>query len=308
MRIIFAGTPDFAVSALEKITTQHQVVAVLTQPDRASGRGQKINLSPIKLCALKHNLPILQPRNLKSQEIQQKLKSFNADIMVVAAFGMILPLEVLKIPKIACLNIHASLLPRWRGAAPIQRAILHGDKTSGICIMQMDEGLDTGAVYSRVETKINENENAQQLHERLKVIGANEVVQVLANIQQLRATPQSNTNACYAEKISKQEAIINWQHDCTAIVNKIRAFNPYPVAQTSLKGKTVRIWQAHKSTLTTKKMPGTIISFTPDLMAVACKDGVIELTKLQLAGKKPMTIRDFYNGHKDIRENLDTFV
>ena len=308
MRIIFAGTPDFAVLALEKITAQHQVVAVLTQPDRASGRGQKLSFSPVKLCALKHNLPVFQPQNLKSKDIQQKLKSFNADIMVVAAFGMILPLEVLKIPKIACLNIHASLLPRWRGAAPIQRAILHGDTTSGICIMQMDEGLDTGAVYSRVETKINENENAQQLHDRLKIIGANEVVQVLANIQQLKATPQSNTNACYAEKIRKQEAIINWQHDCTAIVNKIRAFNPYPVAQTSLKGKTVRIWQANKSTLTTKNKPGTIISFKPDLMAVACKDGVIELTKLQLAGKKPMTIRDFYNGQKDISETLDTFV
>ena len=235
LKIIFAGTPDFAASALSAlIESEHDVVAVYTQPDRPAGRGRKLRASPVKELALKHDIPVLQPEKLKDAETHDVLRSFNADVMIVAAYGLILPQAVLDIPRLGCLNIHASLLPRWRGAAPIQRAIAAGDKESGITIMQMDAGLDTGDILLLSHCPINDNDNGGDLHDRLAEMGASSILEALKDIESGNTKPikQDDALATYAHKLDKKEAIINWKDSAENIERLIRAFNPWPVAFT----------------------------------------------------------------------------
>lgn len=263
LRIIFAGTPDFAASALTAlINSEHEVVAVYTQPDRPAGRGRKLRASPVKEVALKNTIPVLQPENLKEKETQDELRAFNADVMIVAAYGLILPQVVLDIPRLGCLNIHASLLPRWRGAAPIQRAIAANDKESGITIMQMNAGLDTGDILQLSSCPITDNDSGGDLHDRLAEIGANAILETLQNLQSdtLKPTVQDDSLATYAHKLDKKEALINWQNSAAEIERLIRAFNPWPVAFTYLNDKPLRIWQAQALKQNSDLVAGTVIS------------------------------------------------
>jgi len=300
LRIIFAGTPDFAASALSAlIKSEHQVVAVYTQPDRPAGRGRKLHASPVKEVALEHDIPVLQPENLKETAAQDMLRTFNADVMVVAAYGLLLPQAVLDIPRFGCLNIHASLLPRWRGAAPIQRAIAAGDTKSGITIMQMNAGLDTGDILQLTECPITDDDTGGSLHDRLAEIGATAILQTLNDLanNNLTATPQDDTQACYAHKLDKKEAQINWHHSAIEIERLIRAFNPWPVAFTSLNDKTLRIWQAQALDSKAASEPGTVICCDKKGIDIACGEGLLRLLKLQPSGSKAMDVAAFMNGH-----------
>ena len=266
-RIIFAGTPDFAAEALSAlISSEHDVVAVYTQPDRPAGRGRKLRASPVKEVAVKNDIPVLQPENLKETETQDVLRAFNADVMVVAAYGLILPQAILDIPRFGCLNIHASLLPRWRGAAPIQRAIAADDKESGITIMQMNAGLDTGDILHLSSCPITEKDTGGDLHDRLASIGANAILETLKVLcsDALKPVVQDDSLATYAHKLDKKEAQINWYHSAVEIDRLIRAFNPWPVAFTLIDDKPLRIWQAqalsNEPNTETDIKPGTILS------------------------------------------------
>lgn len=304
LRIIFAGTPDFAASALSAlIKSEHKVVAVYTQPDRPAGRGRKLRASPVKDVALQHDIPVLQPENLKETEAQDELRIFNADVMVVAAYGLILPQVVLDIPRLGCLNIHASLLPRWRGAAPIQRAIAAGDKESGITIMQMNAGLDTGDILQLVSCPISNDDNGGSLHDRLAEMGANAILKTLSELDSDKIQPmqQDDSLATYAHKLDKKEAQINWQHSAIEIERLIRAFNPWPVAFTIFNEKTFRILQAQvlpaSSNLQPDIKPGTIISSDKKGLDVSCGEGILRLLIIQPAGSKAMDVAAFMNGH-----------
>lgn len=305
LRLIFAGTPDFAAIALSAlIHTEHDVVAVYTQPDRPAGRGQKLHTSPVKEVALANNIPVLQPENFKSTETREILKSFNADIMIVAAYGLILPQAVLDIPRSGCLNIHASLLPRWRGAAPIQRAIAAGDKETGITIMQMDAGLDTGDILHCIHTPIRDDETGGSLHDRLAAIGADAIVETLSKLgnNQLHPVKQDGALATYAHKLDKTEAEINWQDSAINIERQIRAFNPWPVAHTHLLNNTLRIWSAKAIQAESKNMTqilpaGSIIELSGKGIDIVCGQGVLRILKLQPAGSKAMDVAAFMNGH-----------
>lgn len=300
LRLIFAGTPDFAATALAAlIKSEHEVVAVYTQPDRPAGRGRKLRASPVKEVALENNIPVLQPENLKEAEAQEKLRSFNADVMIVAAYGLILPQVVLDIPRLGCLNIHASLLPRWRGAAPIQRAIAAGDKESGITIMQMNAGLDTGDILQLSPCLISDEDNGGSLHDRLAEIGANAILETLTNLTNNKITPvpQDDALATYAHKLDKQEAQINWQNSAIEIDRLIRAFNPWPVAFTLLDDKPLRIWQAQVLEIKTGAKPGTVIACDKKGIDISCGDGVLRILKLQPSGSKAMDVAAFMNGH-----------
>ncbi len=298
MKIIFAGTPVFAASALEAlIAAGHKIVLVLTQPDRPAGRGMKMVASAVKLLALEHNLTLLQPATLKSPEIHLRLQEFEADVMVVAAYGLILPEVVLNIPTLGCLNIHASLLPRWRGAAPIQRAILAGDQETGITIMQMDVGLDTGAMLLKESVPIGQTDTTATLHAKLCLLGAHNIVKALILLQQqkLIAKVQDDTLACYAPKIKKLEAKIDWQLNSDQISRVVRAFNPSPGAYTFWQGKMLKIWQV-KLIVGESGKPGEIISVGRDGVAVACNGGVLLLEILQKSGGKKLTSVEFLTG------------
>ncbi|MDH5368649.1 MAG: methionyl-tRNA formyltransferase [Gammaproteobacteria bacterium] len=300
LKIIFAGTPDFAATALAAlIKSAHQVVAVYTQPDRPAGRGRKLQASPVKQLALENNIPVLQPENLKETEAQEILRSFHADVMVVAAYGLILPQFVLDIPRLGCLNIHASLLPRWRGAAPIQRAIAAGDKESGITIMQMNAGLDTGDILQLAPCPINDDDNGGSLHDRLAEIGANAILKTLNDLDSGKIKPQAQDDslATYAHKLDKQEAQINWQNSAVEIERLIRAFNPWPVAFTILNNKTLRIWQAQVLQQVSDAEAGTVISCDKKGIDISCGEGVLRLLKLQPSGSKVMDVAAFMNGH-----------
>jgi methionyl-tRNA formyltransferase len=302
MRLIFAGTPDFAVPALQKLASRHEVALVLTQPDRPAGRGRKIIKSPVKETAETLEIPVYQPHTLKTEEAIQPLRECNADVMIVVAYGMILPSTVLELPRLGCLNIHASLLPRWRGAAPIQRAIIAGDKETGITIMHMDEGLDTGDMLLTCSTPIDDKETAQQLHDRLCQMGGEAIIAALDALEAGTLTPviQDNQHATYAHKLQKTEAAIDWNRDTLTIYNTIRAFNPWPVAQSSLQGEICRIWEATIAHTSSTAPPGTIIGLSPRGMEVVTGDGVLNILRLQLPGKKAVTIQDFVNGKPDI--------
>ncbi len=300
LRLIFAGTPDFAAEALHAlIQSPHEIVAVYTQPDRPAGRGQKLTPSPVKQLALQHQLTVLQPVSLKTAEATAQLRALDADVMVVAAYGLILPPEVLEIPRYGCLNIHASLLPRWRGAAPIQRAILAGDSETGITIMQMDKGLDTGAMLLKLTCPITGKDTAASLHDRLASLGAEAIITALDQLPTLTATPQDDREATYAAKLTKQEAVIDWHRPAEELDRQIRAFNPWPVAQTRVNGQTLRIWSAQSLTDKANVPPGTVIGCDKQGIDIACGEGVLRLTWLQPAGSKPMDVAAFLNGRPD---------
>ena len=298
MNIIFAGTPHFAASALAAIlNTDHKVLAVLTQPDRPAGRGMQLTASPVKQLAVEHGIPVLQPSSLKPEAIQQTLSELKADVMVVAAYGLILPAEVLNIPRLGCLNIHASLLPRWRGAAPIQRAILAGDTETGITIMQMDVGLDTGDMLFKYPCPILEKEDAQTLHDKLAAIGATSIVEALRNLENGKVHPekQDDSKACYAAKLTKQEALIDWSQEAVVLERAIRGYFPFPIAHTTFNGITIKLMRARIGPLDAA-MPGTILAVTKGEIVVACGRGTLALEILQKPGGKPLPVAQFVQG------------
>ena len=301
MRVIFAGTPDFAASALAAlIEAGHEILVVLTQPDRPKGRGMKLTPSPVKTLALQHNLPVWQPENLKDVSIQQQLRDLQADVMVVAAYGLLLPAAVLNIPEHGCLNIHASLLPRWRGAAPIQRAIEAGDVESGVCIMQMDVGLDTGDVLLSRNTPITDDTTAAQLHDALAVIGAEAIVEALAKLPELIAVPQPEAGVTYAQKLSKADAEIDWALGAKQIHNKIRALNPVPGAWSSLNGHVIKVWASSVVEMSSTAVEGSIVVADKQGIAVQTGEGVVLITELQASGSKRMAAAAFVAGHADL--------
>ena len=301
MRIIFAGTPDFAATTLAALlTTEHEICAVYSQPDRPAGRGRKLTASPVKQLAIQHHIPVEQPLNFKAEADREILARYQADLMIVVAYGLLLPQSVLDTPRLGCINVHASLLPRWRGAAPIQRAILAGDKKTGVCIMQMEAGLDTGPVIQRAEIAIEANDTGEQLHDKLAQLGASTLLETLKNFEQLQsqAIPQDNADSCYASKLLKAEANIDWSQSAQQIDRQIRAFNPWPIAQTLWQDKMLRIWGAvvidsHNQNTT----PGTIIQVERQGVDVATGDGVLRLLSIQSPGKKAMPVHDFLNAH-----------
>jgi methionyl-tRNA formyltransferase len=300
LKIIFAGTPEFATGALRALLgTEHDVVAVYTQPDRPAGRGRKMQLSPVKQLALEKNLVIRQPKTLKEAEVQQELADLDADLMVVVAYGLLLPQAVLDIPRLGCLNIHASVLPRWRGAAPIQRAILAGDQETGITIMQMETGLDTGPMLRVAKTPIHETEQASSLHDRLAEIGAQTLLQVLSDLSHgwLKGEPQDDSLATYAHKLDKEEAKIDWRQSAQQIDRQVRAFNPWPVAYCHYGDKIMRIWNSEVCDQTVSAPPGQIVSSGKKFIDVATGEGLLRITKLQLPGKRAMSAGDFLNAH-----------
>lgn len=298
MKVIFAGTPDFAASALKAIAAAgFDIPLVLTQPDRPKGRGMQLQISPVKQAALDLGLTVAQPASLRSEEAQAMLLEHHADIMVVAAYGLILPQAVLDTPKHGCLNIHASLLPRWRGAAPIQRAIEAGDAETGVCIMQMDAGLDTGAVISEHRYVIKNTDTANEVHDALATLGAQAIVADLQQLQQtgrLNGSAQPENGVTYAQKLSKTEAKINWHEPAAVIERKIRAFNPVPAAWIEYQDKPMKIWRAEVTAQS--GTPGEVLACTSDGLLVACGEHALNITELQPAGSKRMTIAAFTAG------------
>jgi len=305
LKIIFAGTPDFAATALQALLdSEHEICAVYTQPDRPAGRGRKLTASPVKALSLQHEIPVHQPLSLKDEDEQKILAGYEADLMVVVAYGLLLPKAVLDTPRLGCINIHASLLPRWRGAAPIQRAIQSGDRETGVTIMQMDVGLDTGDMLYTVTTPIASNDTAASLHDRLAQLGADAVLQAIGQLQQGTARPvkQDDDQANYALKLDKAEAEIDWAMPASDIDRLVRAFNPWPVAQTAFEGNKLRIWQAKPMNETTQASPGSVIEASKHGIDVATGDGVIRLLQLQKAGSKAMDAAAFLNGHPELKE------
>jgi len=300
LKVIYAGTPDFAVPALQAlIDSEHEVVAVYTQPDRPAGRGRKLTPSPVKKVALDNEIPVLQPLNFKADEDKQTLIDLDADLMVVAAYGLILPKAILDAPRLGCINIHASILPRWRGAAPIQRSILAGDKETGITIMQMDIGLDTGDMLSKSVCEITDDMTASQLHDQLMAMGGKALMAVMPSIeaQELKPVKQDESLVTYAEKLQKAEAKIDWQQSAETIARTVRAFNAWPVTQTTYNDQVMRIWQAKALPDKTTAEPGLIIAVQKKSFQVATGDGVLEVTEIQMPGKKPMPVAAFLNAH-----------
>ena len=300
MNIIFAGTPEFAVPALQAlIDAGHQISMVLTQPDRPSGRGMQLKQSPVKELALKHHIVVFQPETLKTPEAQSEIAATTADVMIVAAYGLIIPTVVLNMPKFGCYNIHASLLPRWRGAAPIQRSILAGDSETGVTIMEVVPALDAGAMVNKGTLTIGDTDTAQTLHDGLSEMGASLMVaamnQLLVN-GHLPAEPQDESLVTYAHKLEKTESPIDWVKSAIEISRQIRAFNPFPVATTQFKGETCRIWMATTQTNSSPSKAGEIISLQNGI-AVACGEGVLNITELQMPGGKRLSYQQFLQGH-----------
>jgi len=311
MRIIFAGTPEFAAVALQAlIDSSHEIVAVYTQPDRPSGRGLKLTPSAVKALALRHQLPVYQPASLKGEAEQEQLKSFNADAMVVAAYGLLLPAAVLAIPRLGCINIHPSLLPRWRGAAPIQRTIFAGDTETAVAIMQMDMGLDTGPVLLQKPYKLVIDETSQSLHDKLAIIGAEALVEALDLLAKNQLTPQvqSEEGVTYANKITKEEALIDWTRPANELEREIRAFNPWPVAHTSWQQQNFRIWHAQALQEVTNLAPRTIVRSSKEGVDIATGQGVLRLLQVQLPGAKALSVADFYNAHRDKLNKGESFA
>ena len=309
MRIVFAGTPKFAVESLAILhKSDHEIIAVYCQPDRPKGRGKVLTACPVKLYAEQHNLLVIQPEDFSNGQNQKEFASLNPDVMVVAAYGQILPINTLQTPKFGCINIHASLLPRWRGAAPIERAILSGDKETGISIMQMNEGLDTGDVLLTQKHLISNNETSQSLTESLSSIGAELILETLDRLNELPAIPQNNDDATYAKKISKVEAQIDWSQSAENIGLMIRAFNPRPIAKTNAKAKqfekkVIRIIEAETVQYESSKTPGTIVELGKEICYVATGNGILNLIKVQLTGKNKVSINDFNNAYQLIKLN-----
>lgn len=296
-KVIFAGTPDFAAEALKAIAAAgFDVALVLTQPDRPKGRGMTLQASPVKEAALALDLPVFQPESLRDEVAQAHLTDCAADVMVVAAYGLILPKKVLEIPRYGCLNIHASLLPRWRGAAPIQRAIEAGDSETGVCIMQMDEGLDTGAVLSEHRYTILPTDTAQTVHDELMKIGASAIVADLQHFAERSATPQPESGATYAAKLSKAEAKLDWQLPASVLARRVRAFNPVPGAWCDYQGKPLKVWQAEA--LDESGRAGQVLVADGQRLLIGCGEGALSLQVVQPAGSKRMAIGAFLAGRE----------
>ncbi len=295
MRVIFAGTPDFAAQALAAILAAgHTVPLVLTQPDRPAGRGMKLQPSAVKQLALAHNLPVFQPERLKDPATHEPIHAAQADVMVVAAYGLILPQAVLDMPRYGCLNIHASLLPRWRGAAPIQRAIEAGDPETGVTIMQMDAGLDTGAMLLAESIKVGAGETAGELHDRLATLGARLIVAALAQHDALTPVAQPANGVTYAAKISKAEASLDWAQPADVLARKTHAFNPFPGATLDLAGETVKIWRAQA--VAGSGNPGQILAANTEGIVIATGHGALRLIELQKPGGRRITSAEFLRG------------
>ncbi|MDE2599621.1 MAG: methionyl-tRNA formyltransferase [Rhodocyclaceae bacterium] len=295
MDLIFAGTPEFAAQALEAlIAAGHNIKLVLTQPDRPAGRGMQLQASAVKQVALKHGIPVYQPEKLRDPATHDAIRDANSDCMVVAAYGIILPQAVLDMPRIGCLNIHASLLPRWRGAAPIQRAIEAGDAETGVTIMQMNAGLDTGAMLLKEALTIAADDTAVTLHDKLAAQGARLIVDALARYGQLKPEPQPEAGVTYAAKISKAEARIDWSRPAPEIERRIRAFDPFPGAATEFGGVSIKVWRA--DAVAGAGAPGTVLTADGSHLTVACGEGVLALQNLQKPGSKRLATREFLQG------------
>ena len=306
LNIIFAGTPDFAAQHLQSIlNSQHNVIAVYTQPDKPAGRGKKLQASPVKQLAEQNNIPVYQPKSLRKEEAQFELKTLNADVMVVVAYGLILPKAVLDAPRLGCLNVHGSILPRWRGAAPIQRSIWAGDAQTGVTIMQMDEGLDTGDMLHKVYCDILPTETSTSLYNKLAELAPSALIDVLDNLKNGKfiAEKQDDSQSNYAEKLSKEEAQLDWSLPAMQLERNIRAFNPWPIAYFSTEDKdgnaqTLKVYQA--AVLPHQDKPaGTILRADKNGIQIATVDGVLNLLQLQPAGKKPMSAQDLLNGRAE---------
>jgi methionyl-tRNA formyltransferase len=301
LKIIFAGTPEFSAVALQALlNSPHEIVAVYTQPDRPAGRGRQLTASPVKALALQNNLPVFQPLTLRDAAEQKILADHNADVMVVAAYGLILPAEVLQVPTWGCYNIHTSLLPKWRGAAPIQRAILAGENATGVTIIKMDEGLDTGPMLLKKDCAIGPNDTSVTLHDRLATLGADAMLTVLSDLDKYNADAdaQDNSEATYAHKIKKEEAQLNWNDTAEACDCKIRAFNPWPVAQTTLQNESIRVWEASVQPSATNQTPGTIVKVSASGIDVATGKNILRLQKMQFPGGKVLAVSDILNSRQ----------
>lgn len=298
MKIIFAGTPEFAVPALDAlIKAGHDIVMVLTQPDRPAGRGMKLRASPVKELALTHHLNVYQPASLKPEDVQAEIAAMESDAMVVAAYGLIIPTTVLNMPKLGCYNIHGSLLPRWRGAAPIHRAILAGDKETGVTIMEVVPKLDAGAMISRVRIPISDMDTTQSLHDAISQEGAKLMVDAMQTLQEQGSLPseqQDESLVTYAHKVEKSESVIDWQKTATELSRQVRAFNPFPVATAKFRGETCRLWLARS--VEGQAAPGEVSALDSTIL-IGCGEGLLEVLELQMPGAKRQTAQQFIQGH-----------
>ena len=310
LNIIFAGTPEFAAEHLRSlISSEHNIVAVYSQPDRPAGRGRKLTASPVKALALEHDIPVFQPLNFKTDEAVDQLKSLNADLMVVVAYGLILPQIVLDAPRLGCVNVHASLLPRWRGAAPIHRSLLAGDEQTGVTIMQMDAGLDTGDMLVKATCDILPTDTSEVLHDRLIEIGGPALITALNQLESGSANPmqQDNDQANYAHKLEKSEGQIDWSEPALVIDRKIRGLTPWPGAFTQWQGDNVRVHKAQLSSTQSDAEPGSIVEMNKDGFHVATGDGVLLIETLQMPGKKAMAVKDILNARREQFETHPVF-
>jgi len=302
LKIIFAGTPDFAARHLDALlTSEHQIVGVFTQPDRPAGRGNKLTASPVKLLAQQHDIPVFQPKSLRPEENQQLVADLQADVMVVVAYGLILPQAVLDMPRLGCINVHGSLLPRWRGAAPIQRSLWAGDDETGVTIMQMDAGLDTGGMLLKLACPVTAADTSATLYARLAELGPQGLLQTLAHLSQgnIKPEPQDNNLATYAEKLSKEEAQLNWSLSAAQLERCIRAFNPWPVSYFYIDEQPVKVWQASVLPHQDGYQPGEIVQADKNGIQVATSEGILNIQTLQPAGKKAMSVQDILNSRRE---------
>lgn len=297
MRIVFMGTPDFAVPSLQAlIDAGHEVCAVYTQPDKPQGRKQILTAPPVKTLALEHDIPVFQPNTLKNEDEQARLRELAPEVIIVVAYGKLLPKAVLDIPPHGCINVHGSLLPRWRGAAPIQWAVIAGDEMAGVTTMQMAEGLDTGDMLLTYETKVGEKETAGELFDRLAQSGAELLIQTLVKLDEITPRPQDDAQSCYAHMLDKQMAVIDWSKSTHEIDCLIRGLNPWPIALTMLSGERLKVFAAEKAA--GRGEPGTVLEADPKKgLTVACGEGALKLTEIQLVGGKRMKATDFLRGH-----------
>lgn len=301
MKLVYMGTPDFAVAPLEAIIKAgHEVSAVVTQPDKQKGRGKEVQMTPVKQCALKHGIPVLQPVKIREQEAVEELKSYPADLFVVAAFGQLLSEEILSMPRFGCVNIHASLLPAYRGAAPIQWVILNGETRTGVTIQQMAKGLDTGDMLLKKTVEIDEKETGASLHDKLMQAGAELIVEVLPKIEKGELIPekQDESKASYYGRLTKSMGLIDWNKDAVSIERLIRGLNSWPSAYTGYKGKTLKIWDGEVIPGKAKEAPGTVTQVSKDSFTVAAGEGSIRVTSLQLEGKRRVPAKDFLLGYE----------